>query len=473
LPNEEYHPIIASVEAPEKDFFTLFPINVRDWSSRKLGLDRAIIFTTVARVWSSAAGLVTIALIARSLSAAQQGYYYTFGSLVALQMLFELGFSLVIQQLAAHERAHLIITANDEIAGDRNALSRLASIFKLSIRWYAVVAAVLSLVLTPAGLYFFTAHAPTTVIVAWQAPWILAALAAALNLQLSPILSFMEGCGYVADVAALRFFQALAGSLLAWGVLAAHSGLYAPAMQMLGSAGATMFWVACRRKLLFSLYKHEAGDLNIRWQTEVWPFQWRIAISFLCGYFIFQLFNPVIFAFKGPIAAGQMGMSLSMATSLQFVAYSWINTKAAPFGIMVARKEYAKLDAVFFRAATQAFAVCAVGAVSLWAVVYWMNVVQFPFAKRMLMPLPFGLLLAATTVNLVVFCEAVYLRAHKQEKFLLNSILNGVLIGSCTFFLGKYRDVLSIVFAYLCISVCVGFGYGTFTFVKYRRLWHA
>ena len=73
---------------------------------------------------------------------------------------------------------------------------------------------------------------------------------------------------------------------------------------------------------------------------EVWAFQWRIAVSWLCGYFIFQLYNPVLFAYHGAVTAGQMGMSLSLANALISVAISWVNTKAAPFGAMIAGREY-------------------------------------------------------------------------------------------------------------------------------------
>src|SRR4029077_15389254 len=101
---------------------------VRHWLRTVLGLDRAIGFTVLARFWSSAAGLVTVALIARFLSPAEQGYYYTFGSLVALQIVFELGFSFVILQLASHERALLSISSNYEISGDAIAHARLSSV---------------------------------------------------------------------------------------------------------------------------------------------------------------------------------------------------------------------------------------------------------------------------------------------------------------------------------------------------------
>ncbi len=47
--------------------------------------------------------------------------------------------------------------------------------------------------------------------------------------------------------------------------------------------------------------------MGISWRREVWPFQWKIAVSWLCDYFIFQLFTPVLFAFRGPVEAGQDG----------------------------------------------------------------------------------------------------------------------------------------------------------------------
>src|SRR5260370_37044419 len=83
-----------------------------------LGLDRAIVFTVLARGWASLAGLVTILLIAHFLTGAEQGYYYTFGSLVALQMAFELGFSFLILQMACHDCAHLSISNHVDVLGD-------------------------------------------------------------------------------------------------------------------------------------------------------------------------------------------------------------------------------------------------------------------------------------------------------------------------------------------------------------------
>jgi hypothetical protein len=64
---------------------------VFQWLRHTVGIDRAIAYSILARVWSSSAGIVTVLLIARFLTPAEQGYYYTFSSLVALQIVFELG----------------------------------------------------------------------------------------------------------------------------------------------------------------------------------------------------------------------------------------------------------------------------------------------------------------------------------------------------------------------------------------------
>jgi hypothetical protein len=447
--------------------------NFRRWLRTKVGVDRAIAFTVLARGWSSAAGLITVFLIVRFLSPAEQGYYYTFGSLVALQIVFELGFSFVILQMASHERAHLVISSDQVITGDPVAHARLASVIQKAVRWYSAASLVMALTLIPAGLYFFRVHQRSGSVVGWQLPWCMVALAATLAFQLDPVLSFMEGCGFVVSVARLRLLQATIGSLLAWIALIVHHGLFAPAAMIFGTAGTSIGWLFSQRRLLLGLLRHPPGAHRIQWRNEVWPFQWRIAISWLCGYFIFQLFTPVLFAFKGPVVAGQMGMSLSLANVLQSVSISWVNTKASPFGTMISRKQYSDLDQIFFRAVKQSVAVSLVGVLSLSLVCLWINLEHLRFAQRLLSPPVLAALLLTTTINSVVFAEALYLRAHKQEKFLLNSILTSALVGCSTYYFGRYYGAAAMVTSYLFIVILVSLGMGTFTFLKYRRVWHS
>ncbi len=443
---------------------------IRHWLQRVLGLDRAIGFTVLARFWGSAAGLVTIALIARFLSPAEQGYYYTFGSLVALQIIFELGFSFVILQLASHERAELSISNDYEITGSPTARARLASVIQKSVRWYSVAALLMFATVLPLGLYFFSSHDRTHT-VSWLAPWCLDALMAALNFQLDPFLSFLEGCGYVPEVARLRFMQSVTGSLLAWLALMLHHGLFAPSMMLFGMALASLVWLAGKRKLLLGLLRHQAGHNKISWGVEVWPFQWRIAVSWFSGYFIFWLFNPVLFAFRGPVEAGQMGMSLSLANAIQAIAVSWVSTKSAPFGTLIARKEYGRLDHAFFQAIRQAVSVAIAGALVAWLGVTYLNLHHIRFAQRLLDPLSIAMLMITMITNVAISAEAYYLRAHKQEVFLLNSVVGALTVTALTLIFGRLYGARGIV-ASCCVGSVPGLMWATFLFQKYRKLWH-
>jgi hypothetical protein len=450
------------------------PRSLRAQLKHWLGLDSAIAFTVMARFWSATAGVVTVLLIARFLTPKEQGYYYTFSSLVALQIVFELGFSFVILQLAAHERAQLTFLPDGEIAGNAISHARLASILQKSVRWYSVAAVLMAIALLPTGFYFFIVNKHAGAEVAWKLPWCLLVLAAALIFQLDPVFSFLEGCGSVSQVARMRLGQAILGSLLAWTAMATHHGLFSPSMMILGQAtvGSAFLLTSPRRRLLKNLLFYKVGQHFVGWRREIWPFQWRIAISWLCGYFIFQLFNPVLFAYQGPIAAGRMGMSLSIATSIGAVAMAWMNTKASPFGSLVARGEIAALDNLFFRTLWQSTALLAAGATAFFVVLLAASYKLPHLAMRVLPPWTFALLLLTTIMNHIVFSEALYLRAHKREPFLVQTVVTAIILGCTTFLLGKFSGANAVTVGYFAIGIILGFPSATYIFIRKRREWH-
>lgn len=444
-----------------------------DLAKHGLGLDRAVIFTVLARGWTSGSGLITVILIARFLSPAEQGYYYTYASLIALQMVFELGFSQVVMQLASHERAHVSIGPGGSVTGNETAHARLASVLQLSVRWYGAGAFLLGLALIPAGFYFFSTHQHLGDVVAWRAPWIAAATAAVFAFQLDPLYSFFEGCGFVSNVAHMHWMQAIVGSLLAWVTLITHHGLYAPATVIAGQVVVGAGWLFSRRGLLRHLLTYKTGGRHISWQNEIWPFQWRIAISWISGYFVYQTFNPFLFAFKGPVAAGKMGMSLSFANSLMVIAMAWVSTKAAPFGTLIAQKQYFQLDRLFFKALQHSAFVAGIGAIVIWSGSTYLYASHNRYAAKLLSPLPFALLLIAAIVNHLFASMGTYLRAHKQEKLFQLSLAIAVTVLLSNYFFARTSGALGMVAGYLVIIALLGLGCGSLIFNKYRRLWHS
>jgi hypothetical protein len=436
-----------------------------------IGLDRAIAWTLAARLWSMAAGIATLLLIAHYLSPAQQGYYYTFSSLVALQVFFELGFSYVVLQLASHERARLTI-ADREVLGDSVSQARLASVFQTSLRWYSVMALIMACTLVPAGLYFFRLGNRFSTVEGWRLPWCIMALAASFNLLVDPVFSFLEGCGLVSKVAHMRFGQAVLSSLLAWTALITHHGLFAPPMILLGQIAWGLAWLYKRRPLLLHLAKIRPGVHRVGWRREIWPFQWRIAVSWLGGYFVFQLFNPILFAYQGPVAAGRMGMSLTVTGALSTVALAWMNTKSSPFGALVAKKNFRELDLLFFRTLKQSTLVMVAACASVFAGLllcshYWPRL-----AGRVLTPWAFGLLMLTAIMNHVVFCQALYLRAHKAEPFLVMGICGAAIMAASTYLLGRFVGVNATALGFF-VATALFAAPLTYIFLKKRSEWHA
>jgi hypothetical protein len=53
---------------------------------KKIGIDGAIFYTLLARVIQAFTGIVTIFFVAKFLSGVEQGFYYTFGSILEIQV---------------------------------------------------------------------------------------------------------------------------------------------------------------------------------------------------------------------------------------------------------------------------------------------------------------------------------------------------------------------------------------------------
>ena len=422
--------------------------------THQLGLDKAIVYTAAARILQGAGSVGTVLILVRFLTPAEQGYYYTFWSIVALQAIFEMGFSFVILQTAAHERANVQIREDGSIDGAQQTQDRLARVLQMALRWYFAAAVIMGLTLLCGGAHFFAWHATSTG-VAWQWPLRVTVLACCATFAIGPVVSFLEGSGMVTDVARMRFAQSLVSTGLAWGVMMTHHGLYSPAMVLAGQGVVALSLIIRRWHYLFPLLRRKNCAYALCWHREVWPFQWKIAVSWICDYFIFQLFTPVLFAFRGPVEAGRMGLSMSAVTQLGGVVLVWMSTKAAPFGMLVARGERKSLDRVFFRTLWQSLSVYVAGASVLMFVVVVLPFVSPQLSQRIVSWQVFVILLLTGASNHLVQSLALYLRAHKVEPFFVQSIVVAGVTTTLVLLVARTYGTNGIACAY-CLALGLG-----------------
>lgn len=442
----------------------------------RLGIDKSIFFTSLARVIQAVGGVISILFVARYLTEIEQGFYYTFGSIVAIQVFFELGLNGIITQYVAHETAHLKWKTSTELTGEYKYLSRLSSLLHFCVKWYLCFAGILLVTLIIVGFIFFNRYGADDDVV-WKFPWVLLAVGTALNLLLAPILAFIEGLGKVKEVAKVRLYQQCISILVVWGGLILGAKLYVSGINwfIIILLATSILFFSDFRKLLLNIWNISLTE-KVNYRKEIFPYQWKIALSWISGYFIFQLFNPVLFATEGAVVAGQMGMTLTALSGIQALSISWMTTKVPLYSSLIARKDYFQLDVIFNRTLKQSVFIngilLLVMFVLVWGIRHWHIVIgHMDLSNRFLPYLPMFLMMLSLFVNQFISSWAIYLRCHKQEPFLINSICAGFLSCLSTLLMGKYSDVLGVTSGYCLITILLlPWGYSIYKTKKQE--WH-
>jgi O-antigen/teichoic acid export membrane protein len=442
--------------------------------ANKLGIDKAIAYTLFSRTIQGVGGVGTVIFIARNLSKNEQGYYYTFSSILAIQVFFELGLSTVITQYVAHEIVNLKWVSQTNLEGDEVYQSRLASLLHFCFKWFSRISAFLFVLLIGAGYYFFSNFgSDTTHAINWQFPWAILAFTTSCFLVIDPLMAFLEGMGKVKDIARMRLVQQTVYVIGLIIFLLCGFKLYSSALATFLAFLSILynFFASGFSKILSNLWKLKSR-WTVSYRKEIFPYQWKIAVSWISGYFIFQLFNPVLFATEGTVVAGQMGMSLAALNGVLGLSMSWISTKVPLFSNLIAQKDYNELDKVFFTSFKKSVAIVSLGLLVLFAAVYMLQYLNLPLGKRFLPPLPLGFMCVSFLFNCIAFSLATYLRCHKAEPLLSQAVVFAICSALSTVILGNFFGVIGVTAGYLALGLTIGLPWVVIVFINKRKQWH-
>lgn len=428
---------------------------IREVVFDKLGIDGAILYTTSARIIQAGGGIVTAFLIAKFLSKEEQGFYFTFASVLAIQIFFELGLGGILTQFVAHEMAHIRIK-NNTFEGDKKHISRLASILHFSLKWYTVFAFLLLLTLTFGGGYFFYRNTVGIEHIQWKTPWLIVAFFAGGNLLLSPIMAILQGMHKVKEMARLALIQQITVMSISWLGLLLGAKLYVVAINtMVGFIVLVSLYLGGGyAKILYTLWKQPLIEKISYWQ-EIFPLQWKIALSWASGYFIFQAFNPIVFAFYGPVVAGQVGMTLTILNAILSLVVSWTSTKIPLWSSLIAKKEYKELDNSVGSTLVKSSLVAVL--VILGALVFIAGLQYFDFSLGYrFLPLPLcAVFFLSVPFNNIINTWATALRCFKKEPFLFQAFFIGLCCVSEMYITAKYFTIEVLICGYFLIVTCV------------------
>lgn len=445
-----------------------------DWHWRKVlargAIDRPVIFGFAANAWQILAAPISLLLIAKFLTPAIQGYYFTFGSVLALSVFAEMGLGRVVIQFASHEWASVSLGPDGEISGDAGARSRLASLFKFSSLWYSAVGVTVAGGIGLAGYVFFSWNPHPEVVWVW--PWFSLCFLTGVDLYLSNFTFMLEGCNQLSQVYFYQFIRRIVTSSVLWLVLFLGGNLWIAPAALVAAILWTLIYLGVRYRAFLSQLLFFPITSKLSWGKDLWPMQWRIAVSWISGYFAFSLFTPVIFHYWGPVEAGRIGMTWKLASTLMMGATAVIIPKGPQFGILIAKKAYQALDKLFYKTVVSATLIALAGSSAVFLLVFVLYRYHYPLASRMLGPLPTAFFLMAAVLMQVSIAQSTYLRAYRKEPFMVLSVAAGALIALSTWALGSRYGCTAVAAGYLAVTALFSVPCGALIWRRCRKAWN-
>lgn len=419
---------------------------------KKVEIDRTVIFGILTKVWGVFGGLVTALIMLNKFTPELQGYFYTFMSILALQGFVDLGIGTAVIQFASHEWSQLSFDKGGKIVGNKDSLSRLISLARISLKWFSIASIIGIIGLSAGGIILFSNSTGSTV--SWKIPWIVLCFLTGINICLVPIWSLLEGCNQINKVYYYRFLQGVFSSISVWLSILFGAKLWTGVISTFVVIIFAVFFIYKDYGSFFKkLFYSTPGGKRINWLTEIFPLQWRIALSVISGYFVYYFFTPVLFRYHGAVISGQMGMTWSLISYAGMFSTCWLFPRVPQFGILIAQKKFKELDFLFWRITRIIFIFTFTGALLLWLAVYFLNEIKHPFAARILPPLPLGLFLISQFFNVSTYPFSFYLRAHKKEPLIYVSICFALFVALSNLTLGKYYSATGMAIGYLISNI--------------------
>jgi hypothetical protein len=413
---------------------------------RVLSQHAATIYGMIGRLWLVMTGPVTIVVLAVYLTPYAQGYFFTFIALAAARTVAELGLGQAIIVKMAQWCPPTTSPA-DAVP------PRVAGLIRFAVKWFAgagfVVGALLCLggtVLLGAGDGLPTAE--------WLPPWIALSWLVGIDVALSGLLFPLEGAGHVRAVYFCRMVRSIVNSVVLWLLILLGLQLWSISIALACSLVWTAYFLFARGKLVVAALRPGAAIAKINWLSEVFPAQWRLALSSLAEYVSFNTVIPLMYVMHGAVIAGQLGVTWQLAYAVHSTAGMIVATRFPEFSRLAGARSVRKLDGLFLSTSLISMALCSLGALGFGVGVLLLERSGLQIATRLLpfdqvVVLLIGMLFWHSNLTVVS-----YLRAHGGDPYLPASLIGAALLFAANLTLGQWFGPLGLLSGYAITGAC-------------------
>jgi hypothetical protein len=421
------------------------------WDTGATRLDSGVRIVLLTRLVPLLAAPVTLLLVATQRSVAEQGLYFIFWNVQALAQLMEVGVGSLIVQFASHEAPSLNWNERGALTGDVAAIHRLYGVTREGIRWYGRIAIAMLTVGGLGGTWLLQSHG-ADVSPAPLIPWMVTIVMTAAYLPVVPLLCTIEGCGGLLRVQSMRLIQVALAMVALWCVLPVWGALWGVASFSVVWLIAAVAWLVREHAGFVAALREAHHEVT---SVQLGPKQWRTGRMWLALWLAPQMLTPIVLATHGPSLAGQVGMSIAIATAPLTLASAWLAGRYPRYGAMLARGAQVELAHLAKRATLQAIGVFAIGSFGAIAAIWLLERTVPALAARALSPGVIGALSLSNLAWLLFQSVGGYLRAWREEPLAEAATVGAAAVAIGTWIAAVHLSTAGTVAAYSLIVVIV------------------
>ncbi len=424
---------------------------VKSFIRNKLLLNTESTLSVTSKILTILGGLLSITILVQTLNQNELAYYYTFGSIISMQVFFELGMISYLSQIISKEYGLWGFTKSSEKKLLQRA--RLASILKGVFRIWIFLYPVAFLFLSIAG-YLLINEQGSLSIDLWLFPLLALIFTNLFLMVLNSCYAILEGFGFVKEISLCKLiYQSIYLFIF---IFSLRSGLhlFSPAVAIFSGI------IIIFPYLLFKHIKHIRPFLysnNIKvgfvLRKELFPFFSRISVSWMAGFFIFSSIIPISFRVLGEVFTAKLGVSLSLLNSISSLMFSWYNVRIPYFSNLTSVNEHARLKNEFFFLFKTTSVILGLILTICTFLVFLCSIDYPPFNKiridssvlayEWLSFLSLGIFFSTLTAFL-----SYYLRLDNKEPLLYVSLVASLCMPIFLYFSGSFLGVGGFLFAF-------------------------
>lgn len=438
--------------------------------AKRFQIDRSLWYAMSARAWQAISGPLTIVFLVKALTLGEQGVYYVLASVMSIQLFFELGLLNVLISQSGHLAS--------EIGENRlDAKSRMHQLVTVAGRWFLGASILYAVSAILFGWRALMDKASTN---DWQLPLICLSIVAAGSVALAPRLAILEGAGYREKVYKVRFFQMLLGTLAVWCALLMGLKLWAlvlsSAVQFLCSFLATVyfyrdFFVSLRTEPdREAIRSSSSDDSSLRWFREVFPLQWRVAVTSIAYHVATQFFTVILVRYHGEEAAGRLGMTMSVVMAIQGMAITFIQTKFSLVSALHGSGKREEAGELWRRSALISSGLLLVALLGMLVAVSLLPLANRGWEDRFIEPWQIVILALGCVANHGVALQGFYVLSRKGKPFLSACLVGFGATAVAVWYGGAVWGASGIVIGYWLGMSLVALPFHSWFYMRYRTV---